>query len=768
MRTYIRWLLRSRSLVLALILAMTAVSVWLVVDRATFGTSLGKMFLGESPGYLQYQQDVRSFATDETIFIALESVDPLAPGALARLEEATERIYEIPEVGRVDSVLDARRITWADGALQVRPYVGPDAGPERSPDVLLAQLQADPFVGGVLVSHDGHHATVTVDLVPDDDRPAERGPQIVQETTQALVDAGFQPDLIHEVGFLAALSAGVAQSRYTIERIFPFTALVLLIVVWLLFRRLWPVGLSMIVSLIGVTLTMGFSVLLDPQIGILHAMVPPVVLIVGFSDVIHLCSAYLIELSHGRPRLAAIEESATDVGRACLYTSLTTFVGFLGMSFVPTPALRLLGVVLGFGVAVSLLVAITLVPIVFSYMPQPKPWREGTTSRVQRVLDRGLGALARLSTGRPWWVIAGFTAVIATSLYGAAHLHIETRFSDRFDPDSEVQRDAEFFRAHFARANLIHVFVDTPEAQGLFDPDRFARLTALQEAIALDPDVEHVVSVVDLVDQIHQTMNADDPVAAARAPDSRELLAQYMLLFEMGGGSGTQRLLDFDRKRALLHVRVRDEGMRAAAATGDRLIALSPGILGPVATAHASGAAYLLGQWLGEILLGQARGLGVTMIIVTLMMMLGLRSIRLGVWSMVPNLLPLLVLAGWLGLAYDAVDSDTLILAMLAIGIGVDDTIHFMMRYRIESSRTDDPAEALRRTYDFAGRAIVMTTATLALGFAPFMLSDYYSTQMMGTLLPMTLVVALLADLLLVPALAAAGPMKVRRTAEAA
>ncbi len=566
---------------------------------------------------------------------------------------------------------------------------------------------------------------------------------IVAETTQALLDAGFEARHIHEVGFLAALSAGVAQSRFTIERIFPFTAL------------------SMGVSLVGVVFTMGFSVMLDPQIGILHAIVPAVVLIVGFSDVIHLCSAYLIELAHGRPRLEAIEESATDVGRACVYTSLTTFVGFVGMSFVPTPALRMLGVVLGFGVAVSLLLAITLVPIAFSLMPEPKPWRRGATSRVQRGLDALLQRTSRLATERPWPVIIVFAAFTVASIVGVASLHVETRFSERFDADSEVQRDASFFRDHFARANLIHLFVETDEAQGLIDPERFARIAAYQRAIAQDPDVEHVVSIVDLVGQIHSSINASDPAAAAREPDSRELLAQYMLLFEMGGGDGLNRLVDFDRKRALLHVRVHDEGMRSAAETGDRLVAKASETLGPGLRAQASGAAYLLGQWLDEILAGQLRGLAITLTVITFMMILGLRSVRLGAWSMVPNILPLLALGGWLGLRYDAVDSDTLVLAMLAIGIGVDDTIHFMMRYRIEAERTHDAAEALRRTYDFAGRAIVMTTVTLALGFAPFALSDYYSTRIMGTLLPMTLVVALVADLLLVPAMAAAGPMRI-------
>ena len=127
---------------------------------------------------------------------------------------------------------------------------------------------------------------------------------------------------------------------------------------------------------------------------------------------------------------------------------------------------------------------------------------------------------------------------------------------------------------------------------------------------------------------------------------------------------------------------------------------------------------------------------------------------------MIPNALPLIVLGGTMGLIQDDTDSDTLIMAMLAIGIGVDDTIHFLMRYRIESSRGEAPKEAIAATFDFAGRGIVMTTVVLAIGFMPLAFTEYYSTQIMGTMLPYTLMLAVIADLLFVPALAKLGAFR--------
>ena len=143
-------------------------------------------------------------------------------------------------------------------------------------------------------------------------------------------------------------------------------------------------------------------------------------------------------------------------------------------------------------------------------------------------------------------------------------------------------------------------------------------------------------------------------------------------------------------------------------------------------------------------------------------MMLGLASWRVGLWSMIPNLLPLLVLAGVLGWATEAIDSDVMALAMIAIGIGVDDTIHFLSRLRVESRRQPDTSRALQQTLYFSGRGIIITTVILVVGFSPFATADYLSHFMMGTLLPLTLVVALVADLLLVPSLVRVGLIRFR------
>ncbi len=174
---------------------------------------------------------------------------------------------------------------------------------------------------------------------------------------------------------------------------------------------------------------------------------------------------------------------------------------------------------------------------------------------------------------------------------------------------------------------------------------------------------------------------------------------------------------------------------------------------------EALGRTYLHGEWLGEIVRGQRNGLLGSALVITLLMIIGLRSWRMGLWSMLPNLVPLFATAGAMGALWGEVDPEALTLLILAIGIGVDDTIHFLTRYRLESARAD--GQALARTYAFAGRAILMTTVILIVGFVPFVASDYMTIRTFGIMLPLCLFVALLADLLLVPAMIKVGWLRV-------
>ena len=748
--------LRHRRAVVAVILGLSLLAAGLC-SRAVIASTIGGLFLGESAEYERYLERSGRFASDESLVVAFEDPSLLTPDGLDRLERIVARLRALPDVGRADSVLDAQQVRSGDDGVVVERYVDAARADPARAEELLESLRADPLVGGLLVDRAGHASAVVVELAPDPDRPAERGATIVAEALAAFEAEGFPREALHRAGYLAVIAEVTRQAYLNMSRLFPVCLVVLLTTVWLLFRRLWPVFVTGLVALLGVLWTMGWAITLEREVSVMAGMVPGVVLIIAFSDVVHLCSAYLLELAAGKDKDEAIAASASEVGAACVLTSLTTSLGFLSMTFIPVPVFRHLGVVLGFGVAISLLLAVTVTPVLFSFMPTPKPWRRGATGKLQEGIDRVLEGCASVATLRPRAVALGFGAILLVSVVGTAAVRVETDFSARLTDDNPLRVDQDWLANRFAPANVLEVYVEVPEDEGLLDPETFAQVAALQDALEALPEVTQAFSLVDLMRTVHGVVGGAGAPAERGVPTTRGALAQYLLLFEMSGGGELERLVDFRRRTLRIALRLHSGRYREGAAVGRKARALGESLLAGRASVEPTGLLYLLGSFLDVILDGQRSGLAFAVLSITLMMVLGLRSLRVGLCSMVPNLLPLLALGGLLGFTWDTVDSDLLGVAMIAVGIGVDDTIHFLMRLRIEWARSRDAAEAVRATLRYSGRGIVMTTVVLGLGFLPFAASDYLSVYVMGQALPFCFAVALAADLLLVPALVRLG-----------
>ena len=770
MLAYVRFVLRHRFLILTALVLVTAVS-GLSLRQAVVASSIGKLFLGDSPAYRDYSERVHEFGSDELLVVGYEDGDVLSAESLRRLQRVVSRLESIPSIDRAQSILDTRRIFLTGDEDFVESFIEGMASDPLLKEETLDELLGDDIARGTVISNDGRHGAVILTLADPSARPVENNIELVDGVLSAFVEAGYDADRIHRTGSVPVVSEMMAQTHFNLRRLFPIVCVLLALTVFVIFRRLWPVAVSAAVAIVGVTWTMGIAVWIDPEVNILMAAVPAVVLIISFSDVIHLSSAYLIELSaDGTDRRSAILASATDVGAACVFTSMTTFVGFVCLSLVPTPVFRQLGLVLGLGVGIALLVALTLVPILFSLMPRPRPWRTGIASHSQSIIDRFLAICARISTTRPRLVIAAFAILLVASVFGITRIEVENRLSRRLDEHNRVRRDGEWFDERFAGTNVVDLYIDTNDRGDVLDPGVFERLAEIHDGIEAMDTVDVVISPVALVREVEARVTEGDS-GEPSTPRERQDIEQHLTALEIFDAGALEMFIDENRQTVRMLARVNDEGLRQTHRTGLEGLAIASEKIQDEGSAEATGMSFLIGGWLDNIVEGQRRGLIASFLTIAVLMILALRSIRVGLFSMVPNLLPLLALGGHVGFWWDHVDSDTFLVAMLAIGIGVDDTIHFLVRYRIEARREPDRTTALLRTFDFAGRGIVITTIILTVGFLPFTASDYFSLRILGTLLPLVLVVALLADVLLVPAMGAVGLLRfhgVKRTITAA
>jgi uncharacterized protein len=743
----IRYVLGHKRLVLSLIIGVTIASA-VSLSGLKFGQSMGRMFFGDDPRYEAYLDRVRDFGSDEAVLVGFEAPDLLTNSGIERLRTAVDTLKAHPEVQKVTSILDAQRMYMRGDSLRIESYIKSAQKRPEQREEILAALRADPDISGALISANGRHTTVVIELTINDNRPVELAAELQDTFLHAFVDAGFKQEALRTGGLPSIMAASIAISTESLTVLFPLAALILFVTALILLRQLLPALISAGVSLIAVLWTMALVVCVDPHLGIMVSIVPVIVVIVGFADVIHLWNAYLVELASGKAKHDAIISACSEVGRACLFTSLTTFVGFFSLILVPSPAFKILAIALSFGVAMALLLAVTLMPILLEWRPAPALDSNKLGHKAHALIEDWLVRVGSFSTRRPWLVMTGFVLVLVPSFYGMAQFTVDDDLVARFPADHPVQISSTYFDTHFSGTESFDIFVDAPEKNGLLDPLLFAKLDALETVLKADPQVRDVSSVVSTMRRMYALLS-DGKHAL---PQTREGLAQMLLLFEMSGGKDLDRLIDFDRQRMRISVRYGYLPMREGYFLGHRIQTQSQALIGDGVSVQVNGFSFLLGDWYDKLIAGQQKSLLVSALIIALMMIIGLRSISAGLWSMVPNLYPLFVLAGAMGLIRVVIDGDSFIPLIIALGIAMDDTIHFLSRYRHECKTATSMDEALNNTFRFAGRAIVITTVIIALGFLPMLYADYSVIAYWGTDVGFALVVALLADIMLIPA----------------
>jgi predicted RND superfamily exporter protein len=740
---YFIWVLAHPRRVVLWVVLITVLAM-LNVTRGVVNSNIEQLFFGEDPAFQRYRTQVEEFVNDETMAFAYRDEAPLSAESKQRLERAVEAVEALPEVRKVHSLLDAVHVEGANGQLRVDRYF---TLAERDEAAAMAALRADSALRGALISGTGH-AAMLVELTVNPDRPGESGPVLVDDVMEALTQAGFTAET-HRAGWLVVLADTMRATYRNLGQILPLVCVVLFVVVLLLFQQIAPAVTCLGVAGVAAIWSLGFSVLLDRNISVFVSAIPGLVMVVAFSDIVHLWSAYQVERATGKEQRAAVLRAATDVGRACLFTSATTAVGFFSLALIPTPMMRQAGLVMGFGVGVALLLAMTLVPLVLVRVGRPAPQHQiggWARARVRDVVD----LCRRVTIGRPRLLLAIWGLVTVLFVLSSLQVVVETDFSARFSADHRHQVDQRFFQTHFAGSNGVELHITTDQPGGVLEPEVMGGLWALHQDLEALPEVDKALGLAELMTHIHQALGGEGDL-----PDTRAGIAQELLLFEMGGGSegDLKQFVDFERKTTRLRLQLAGSGARHTREVGDMAARIAQDRLGAQVQVEPIGLVYLLGDWLDEIVAGQRQGMAVSFTIITLMMIWALGSIRAGLFSMLPNGIPLLAVGAYCGLMWDKTDSDTFTAMVMAIGIGVDDTIHFLVRYRTEREAGHPIDKALERTFAFSGRAIVLTTIILALGFLPFALSEYFSSRMIGTLIPLALVAALFADLLLVPAM---------------
>lgn len=602
-------------------------------------------------------------------------------------------------------------------------------------ELLRREVLETPFYRNFLVSPDGSMAGL---LAPVADPEAPPGPLVeaLRGAGRVLERAGFEVHLVGPPVLNAALDRS---SRSEALRSFPVAFGLALAVLVGLFRCLRATAVAALLAGLGILLTLGAMGLADRPLDMVTSVLPSLLFVLSLAANIHVLSRYRAHRGRGADPVPALARALAETARPCTLAAVTTAVGFASLLTARMEPVRALGALAAFGVLASLAVNLLVGPVLVALLDPP-----GAQPRSASVFARLGQAVAGPRAGRRVAVLAGVLALLL--LAGLARLRVESDPLTFLPSSSRTVRDYEAVARGLTGFYTLELMVETPG--GWLDPARWPALDAVARELEARPDVARVLSPLDLLRLFHHLSRGPGLktwALPATAGAARELLEDF------GGGLGDLRLAAEDggavRLAALVRVMPSDRFREIEAAARRALAALPEPWTGT-----ATGIVLQLVDAQLGLVRTQVESFGIAFALIFACIAVGMRSLRLTAVSVPPNLLPILAALGAMGFSGIRLDAATVMVASVALGIAVDDTVHLLEAWRRE--REAPPEVALGRALARVGPAMLVTTITACIGFAALLVSSFLPIRWFGALAALAMAVALAADLLLAPVLA--------------
>jgi predicted RND superfamily exporter protein len=681
-----------------------------------------------------------SFGSDETLVVAMRDERLLEPDGIGRLRELASRIEAIDGVAQVRSLLDAVEIVAGPFGAEESPLVPRDAPYDRAR--LELGLERDPELLGALVTPDRRTAALLVDV---EDRPGDdayRG-RIVERLRELKAEAARDGDEIHVTGITVQkydTTRFVARDQRVL---LPASVAVFALLLVAITRRRSGVVLPLVVTAITLVWTLGLLTALGLTLNVITSLLPPVVMVLAITTSIHLYQEW-IELSrfepHGRRLALAVVER---LGAPCALTALTTALGLASLGVSDIPAVRQFGLVAAAGVMISLALNLTLLPLAFATL-RPEKRRREAPSRLTPLLDRAVAFTVR----HPQAVVVSTVLLTALAVAGIARVRNDTDLMSFLPPDAELVRDTRWVDRELVGTNSLELMIERVDGRPLTDPRDLRALDAFARRVFALDEVTNALSVAAVVARIHQ---AEQRLAAPALPDDPDdLLYAYDLLADSPHEEDLRALITADLRRARLTVRLHAIGTARGERTIERIAALADEELDGRLTATATGIFHAMVMDSNRLVAGQIASLGLAMATILVALGIYLRSPGLLLAALGPNLVPIawcFGAMGWLGID---LSTATTMVASVVIGVAVDDTIHYLSRFRREYR--GDVEAAVRATTHGTGRVLVIASSVLALGFWVGALGSFQPTVWFSLLTGCTILAALACDLIVLPA----------------
>ena len=743
------WLIRFRIPVILLYLAVSAVLLFYSLQIG-FKFSFKQFFPPDHPDVIKYFEAVEDFGTDDnSLLVAFEGEDIFTAPQMTRLKAFHEAAGEVSGVIEVDSLINAARPRWENDTLYIDELF--EEIPENAKDFEDKKhyLMESELYNGSYISQDGRAVLFIIKIDPELNTSDGRAP-ILQDVKSLVAQLRKETGLKITIGgvpFSRSSYADIMTLDTTVMT--SMAALVTMLILLITFRHWAGVVLSMMLVLLAMLASVGTMAMADVKISLMSTLTPVVVMITGVANSVHYHTRFYEELIRGRSRRDAILLATEHLGVACFITSFTTAVGFSVLITTDIGILREFGLFTAIGVMSSYFITITLFPAVLSMLPRP------SEKRLKRYFAGGskvvLNFVETMTTRHRAVSLFVCFVLVAVGTAFATQVERKQRLLEDLDENHPIIQTQTYLEKKMGGVMPFEVLIETGEKDGIKEPEvmRFAEKT--KAYLETFPKIHKVYAGSDLIKELSQTMNGSDP-AFYKIPETRSAIAQYMLLYAMGGKDPMEGLVSPLSDKTRVSARIEDVYSPEANAIYGKIKEwieknrpknLKVTLTGMNPVAHMINN-LVVDEIFYTFLLAFA--------VITVLLVIQFRSLWVGLVSLLPNILPLTIILGMIGALGINLKPSSAITFSIAFGIAVDDTVHFITRYLSEHLQGHRGKEAIHRAIQGTGKAMIYTSVVLICGFAvPIFTSDVEGNVAFGLLSVGAIFTALVADLFLLP-----------------
>ncbi len=761
------------------------------ISNISIDTSTEEMLHKSDPSRIEYNKFKDQFGNSEFSIIMIESPKIFTPEFLKKLKALHNELeISVPHLYKVTSLLNARNTRGEGDTLLVDDLL--KDWPERSYDLSEIKKIAEKnefFIDNIL-SNDGRHTTIIIetraeisDSLDENDSLDEFGDdfeenavseQITAEPIKMLpslspAENSFIKDTISSIikkyqtpDFILSYTGGSvivdAFNRGTDKNMKKFALLTnfaIIIFLVILFRRITGVLFPLFVVTSSTLSTMGIMVLTGTPISMMTTVIPAFLTAVGIADSIHVLAIFYRAYQAGKTKEEAICYAMGHSGFAIAMTSITTAASLLSFSFAEISTIADMGIYASIGVLLALLYTIILLPALIAIIPvRLKPIEKEIKKSV--VMDKFLLFFANLSTTHPVKIVVICIMLTVVSVYYITDLKFASNIVNYFPDDHPAKIDLKTIEKQLNGTLAVEVIVDTEKEDGVHDPAILTGIEKLSKKIALIQNEElhvgKVTSIVDIVKETNQALHGNDE-GYYKIPKEKKVVSQVLFMFENSGSDALERITDNQFRKTRVTIKTKWADSVVYKYFVKDLETMFEEEFKGEAKITVTGISALLARTIPAAMDSMMKSYIIALFIITVFMLVLVGDLKLGVLSMAPNLLPIIMVMGLIRICGLNLDINTLFIGSIAIGLVVDDTIHFMYNFRKYYNLTGDSKKAIEETLLGTGRALLITSIVLCANFFTLLTGTLNNPKIFGLFTGIVIIFALLADFILAPAL---------------